>query len=105
MKVRRHVLSMLSAVAVVGCASSSAPARKAARSPHGRLLQDACAYWVGLKDQGQLAGFRGGEHGHLTSEPAPLSSWGEVTFPFSVILHAKKDGDDSFYLYTLMKHD
>jgi len=97
-------ISTLSAVLFAGCASSSNPAKAAAQTPYGELLQDAANYIGGLEDQGKLPGFHKGEHGSLTSIPEPVWEKG-VTFPVSVVLRGTKEGDDSFYRYTLMKLD
>jgi hypothetical protein len=97
-------ISILSAVLLAGCASSSTRAKAAAQTPYGKLLQDAATYIGGLEDEGKLPGFRKGEHGSLTSIPEPVWEKG-VTFPVSVVLRGTKEGDDSFYRYTLMKLD
>jgi hypothetical protein len=98
------LISLLGTVFLVGCASSSTPARKAAQTPYGKLLQDGSSFIDGLLDRGQLPGFRKGEHGSLSSIPEPVWEKG-VTFPVSVVLRGTKEGDDSFYRYTIMKAD
>ena len=98
------LIPVLSAVLLAGCASSSTRAKTMAQTPYGKLLQDASAYISSLEDQDKLPGFHKGEHGSLTSIPDPVWEKG-VTFPVSVVLRGTKDGDDSFYRYTIMKRD
>lgn len=95
-------ISAFSALLLAGCASSSTPAKTAAQTPYGRLLQDAATYIGGLKDQDKLPGFHKGDHGSLTSIPEPVWEKG-VTFPVSVVLRGTKEGADSFYRYTIVK--
>src|ERR1051326_3309561 len=101
---KKLLLGLVSAALLAGCANSSAPARKAAQSPYGKLLQDATAYVNSLEEQGKLPGFHKGEHGSLSSMPEPVWEKG-VTFPVSVVLRGTKEGDDSFYRYTIIKLD
>ena len=95
-------ISVLSAALLAGCASSSLPAEAAARTPYGKLLQDAATYIGDLKDEDKLPGFRKGDHGSISSIPEPLSEK-EVAFPISVVLRATNTSDGSFYRYTVMK--
>ena len=75
-----------------------------AQTPYGKLLQDASDYIRSLEDQDKLPGFHKGEQGSLSSVPEPVWEKGP-TFPVSVVLRGTKEGDDSFYRYTIMKLD
>ncbi len=73
----------------------------AGRSPKGKLLQDAERYATELKQQDKLPGYRSTEHGSVIARAA----WngGAVSYPASVTVLARKDGDNSTYCYDLTK--
>lgn len=91
-------LSLIAGLALAGCVSPEA----AERSPQGRLLNNAVAYFVDLLCQNKIPGLRSGECGKLVTEGLPLRR-GVITYPASVTIHITKKGDDSVYLYTVVK--
>ncbi len=91
------LLCVLVSIVLTGCVSQET----AARSPKGRLLQDAEAYVAGLKQQDELPGYTRAEHGRMIASAA----WGGggVSYPASVTVRAWKQGDDSTYCYELVQ--
>lgn len=90
-------LCLLVGLFLTGCISQET----AARSPKGKLLQDAERYVSEQRAQDRLPGWRSTEHGRvITSAPWPGA---KVTYPASVTVRAWKDADDSTYWYRLQK--
>ena len=54
-----------------------------------------------LQLYGRLPGFSKGEHGHIESDSFPLDE--ESTYPISRTFNIVKQGDPTFYYYTVMR--
>ena len=91
-------LSIFAALFLAGCVSP----QSAGRSPKGKLLQDAERYVTELKQHEKLPGYRSTEHGSLIAR----SAWngGTLTYPASVTVLARKEGDNSTFCYDLTKN-
>ncbi len=93
---RRWPDALLLLLLASGCANPDVR-----RSEQGRLLRDAERYASELKDRDRLPGYGGTEHGHMIAS-APWRA-GRVSYPAQVTIRAWKDGDDSTYVYSLVK--
>jgi len=106
MKIQQNIAQQLAwflclfvAFVITGCVSQET----AAKSPKGKLLQDADSYVSELKEQGKLPGFSSTEH--VTVRLIASAPWkgGDVSYPAPVMVRIWKQGDDSTYYYALVK--
>src|SRR5712664_1665602 len=97
----KQLLSLVVVALLAGCASPKPGSPEAvARSPQGKLVNDATRCCIELMCQGKLPGMADGEHGHLETEGIPCDA--PISYPASVSIRVTKK-DESDYSYTFTK--